>query len=82
MERVAKMTEIQRKYCYEIGEDIRQQKSEDYQVYVSHSIVRIQNLKNNANYKLYTPGSKDGKKTIRTKMMMLLSEMMEENGDE
>ena len=70
------MTELQKKYVREIEEEIRQQPGgKDIAVYISKTIVRIQDTKKNKDYRLYSPCKGDGKKVIRMKLITLFREM-------
>ena len=77
------MTELQKKYVRDIEEEIRQQPGgQQYTVYMSNSIVRIQNTETSEKYRLYAPGKGDGKKVIRMKMLKLFREMHGGAGNE
>ena len=70
------MTEQQKKYVFQIADEIQQDKNgKNIKVFTSATIVRIQDTKNNANYRLVVICKDDTKKTIRTKMFSLFTEM-------
>ena len=70
------MTQEQRKLVFEIGEEIRTlPEGQNIRVYASMETVRMQDTKHNANYRMFSPCQRDGKKVLRTKMMNVLREI-------
>jgi len=73
------MTEKQREYVFAVGEEInRHPEGKKMKVYASETIVRIQDTKNNANYRMVAICKSDTEKMIRAKMLNLFRVMIKE----
>lgn len=73
------MTEKQKEYVFAVGEEIKQHpEGKKMKVYASETIVRIQDTKNNANYRMVAICKNDTEELIRAKMMNLFRVMIKE----
>ena len=73
------MTDEQRDKAYEVGREINGMPGgKDIRVYVSISIIRLQDEENRMIYRLFTPDRHSTSEDVRQKMLELFEEMRKE----
>ena len=69
------MTKEQRKFVFQIADEIKWIRGERFEVRASFSIVRIEDARNRKNYRLMTPLDGDDYNKIRQDMMKLVDQL-------
>ena len=70
------MTEEQKKAAFEAGEEIRAMPGgKHYRIFASNMIIRIQDEKDNTNYRLYSPPDSVSPGLVRAKILDIFAVM-------
>ena len=69
------MTEEQRKYVFEVADEIKRYHGKHYEVFASKSIVRIEDSRDRKNYRMMTVLDGSSKQRIRDDMINLVDQL-------